>query len=309
MAKKSREISLAQEAAEDGTLLTMWTQTWGLKISPWYSNDKLKFSFIEKGASGKGKSFDIYMDTLKYGAACFDNWAIDLSRNRFEKEMAAEKAAGEKYPKRYSYKTGENAEKHIGIMNSTNGGYCLNASVPVINSDGKTVANYANIPISIYDLERLANDFNRTYLPRRKELDKMRVDAEQKQANDAAEWRKTHDSVSSQTNTSNEKKEKPASSTQTASEKKDVPADLPVTSVEVKTTELLSHVDKGAYFLLNAITKDNKNIKFIVPDSSTTDLGKVWSPFKKATSEKTSVDATIHYVSLKGWNKIVKIGK
>ena len=130
MAKASRTVSHIQEQMAENAIFESWTQTWGLKVYPTYGIDKLKFSFVEKGAKGEGKSFDIYMDCLRDGAQCFDNWAYDILHGRLERVLSAEKQAGEKYPKCYKYTTGENAEKSLGIMNSTSGGYCVNASVP-----------------------------------------------------------------------------------------------------------------------------------------------------------------------------------
>ena len=91
MAKASRKISHIQEQMEDNTLFETWTQAWGIKVYPAYGIDKLKFSFIDKGASGKGKSFDIYVETMKDGAQCFDNWAYDILHGRLERTLAAER--------------------------------------------------------------------------------------------------------------------------------------------------------------------------------------------------------------------------
>lgn len=178
MAKASRKISHIQEQMEQNAIYDSWTQNWGIRVYPAYGIDKLKFSFIEKGAQGKGKSFDIYVECLRDGAQCFDNWAYDILHGRLERALAAEKQAGEKYPKRYKYTTGESAEKSIGIMNSTNGGYCINASVP--GADNKKV--FCNIPISFHDLRHIAERYLVSYQPRKNELEQIRARAAQEQA-------------------------------------------------------------------------------------------------------------------------------
>ncbi len=182
MAKASRKISHIQEQMENNTIFETWTQTWGIKVYPAYGIDKLKFAFIEKGAEGGGKSFDIYMECLKDGAQCFDNWAYDILHGRLEKTLAAEKQKGEQYPKAYKYVTGENAEKSIGLCNSSNGGICINACVP--GDDGKKV--FANIPVSFHDVRHIAERYMVTYAPRLAELEEIR----KKAAVELAKWNK-----------------------------------------------------------------------------------------------------------------------
>lgn len=189
MAKASRNISHIEEQMNANAIFDTWTQTWGIKIYPAYGIDKLKFSFIEKGASGKGKSFDIYMECLRDGAQCFDNWAYDILHGRMERILANEKQAGEKYPKTFKYTTGENAEKSLGIMNSTNGGYCINASVP--GSDNKKI--FCNIPISFHDLRHIAERYMISYQKRKDELEQIREKAAKEQAN----WRNSQDNATS----------------------------------------------------------------------------------------------------------------
>ena len=174
----TKKKSNLEQMAEQNAIFDMWTSTWGIKVYPAYGIDKLKFSFIEKGANGKGKSFDIYMNVEKDGAQCFDNWAYDILHGRFERVMMAEKQAGETYPKTYKFLTGQTAEKSIGIMNSKNGGYCINAFVP--GKDGKKI--FANVPIGFHDLRHIAMRYIASYEERRMELEKIRRMAETEQA-------------------------------------------------------------------------------------------------------------------------------
>jgi hypothetical protein len=171
-----RNMSYSEEAAKDNSIFTMWTKKWGIHVRPWYSMDKLKFSFVDVGAKGKGDSFDIYMDIVKYGFPCFRKWSNDIlgSSRRFERIMADEAKNGEKYPNYYKYVTGEKGDKSVGICNSSKGGnYVINAS---ITRNGKKI--FANIPIEFGDLQLLAENFERTYADRQRVLDDYRAQAE-----------------------------------------------------------------------------------------------------------------------------------
>lgn len=173
MANEFREMSYAESSAKEGVLFSAWTQTWGLKVTPWYSMDRIKFSFIEKGAKGKGKSFDICINTMKDYSFDFMDLAHEVLHDiktpfDFVTILAAEKQAGEKYPKRYRFVTGTNGEKSLGICNSTNGGYCINAQTVI--GEQKV---YVNIPVSYYDIYDIVSRFYNTYLPRREKLKNM----------------------------------------------------------------------------------------------------------------------------------------
>lgn len=166
--------SSAEEAAEEGLLFVGWTQTWGIKVTTWYSMDRLKFSFIQKGASGKGNSFDVCVNAKKDYAFDFLDFAHEVLHDirtpfDFITIMQKEADAGEQYPKRYKFITGSNGEKSVGFCNSKNGGYCINAT-SVVN--GKKV--FANIPVSYYDIYDIVSAFMETYEERRKELNEIR---------------------------------------------------------------------------------------------------------------------------------------
>lgn len=181
MSKEFRETSHLEDDAREGLLFQTWTGDWGLKIKPWYSMDKLIFAFIDKGASGKGNSFNVCVSVSRDCAACFEDWAADIlgyipgrpnirALRSMWKVLAEEAASGEKYPKTYKATTGENGEKSVGICNSTKGGYCINASSVV---DGKKV--FANIPVTAYDLLRIAIRFEETYTTRREDIRDIRM--------------------------------------------------------------------------------------------------------------------------------------
>ncbi len=183
MAEASREISYAQEAAESNLILDGWNQTWGVRVYPWYSNDKLKFSFIEKGKEGKGKSFDVYVDTQKPDnqGKCMDTWAYDILDGTFAQIMKAEKAAGEKYPKYYKMLTGENAEKYVGIIcSSTPGNYVLN---------GKDGEKHCSIMITYAALRLFARRYLESYASRREELENIRKQAEKNIENEIKSYK------------------------------------------------------------------------------------------------------------------------
>ena len=144
-----REISYIEESSREGLLFKAWTGTWGLKIYTWYSMDKIKFSFIEKGKSGKGNSFDVCVNAIKDCAMDFETLAHEVLQNI-------------RTP--YSF-TGNKGEKSVGICNSQSGGFCINGS-SVVN--GKPV--HANVPVSYYDIYAIVDRYNRTYEKRRSEL-------------------------------------------------------------------------------------------------------------------------------------------
>lgn len=175
MAKEYRTESYAEEAAKDNSLFSAWTRKWGLHIRPWYSMDKLKFSFVEVGKAGKGDSFDICMDVTKYGFPCFKKWVNDIlsPASRFERVLSNELKAGEQFPKYYKFVTGDKGDKSIGICNSKNGGYVINAS---INKNGKRIN--ANIPVDFGDLVIIAHNFLESYEERERELSLIRKNAE-----------------------------------------------------------------------------------------------------------------------------------
>lgn len=171
----ARTLSYAEEAALDNSLFTVWTLNWGIKVHPWFNKDKLKFSFIEKGKAGKGKSFDIYMDIIKYGAPCWEKWSNDIlsPSRRFEAILATEQQRGEQFPKAYKFVTGTNGSKSIGFCNSKTGKYCLNARIP---------GAIANIPLDFGDIMILAKSIEEAYTERKIQLMEIRKKAEEKNA-------------------------------------------------------------------------------------------------------------------------------
>ena len=304
MAKASRTISHIEEQMSENTILNMWTQNWGIKVYPAYGIDKLKFSFIEKGAQGKGKSFDIYMECLRDGAQCFDNWAYDILHGRFERVLAREKEAGERYPNAYKYTTGESAEKSVGIMNSNGGGYCINASVP--GEDGKK--NFCNIPVSFHDLRHLAERYIVSYESRKDALEQIRVKAEA----DSRNWNKDADPEPEAAPKAETAKETPAkaeeakSSQSESNNKKPTPE---TTAVELKTSSLLTE-ENGSYHL-QAFDKKNVERDFVFPKQywDSNKYGKVGDQFKAKASEKDGIMVTLHFYVYNQKNYVAKIGK
>ena len=133
----SDKKSLRQSNSEKGIISNAFTlNKWFVNITPAYGIDKIKFSFVMKGSQGKD-SFDVYVDPLYVKV-----WAQDIRSGRFFNVLLAEKQAGEQYPKYYKYTTGNSGEKHVGFMNSTNGGYCINAKT----YEGEK-NKFANVPV------------------------------------------------------------------------------------------------------------------------------------------------------------------
>jgi len=283
MAKASRNKSHIEEQMENNILFETWTQNWGIRVYPAYGIDKLKFSFIEKGAQGKGKSFDIYVECVRDGAQCFDNWAYDITHGRLERVLAAEKQSGEKYPKTYKYTTGENAEKSIGIMNSTNGGYCVNASVP--GPDNKKI--FANIPVTFHDLRHIAERYIISYAPRLTELEEIR----KKAALDQAKWNKDEEKPAEKETPTKEapKAETPKAEapkpTKESEPKKEKAAEI--ITLKLKTTSPMTQTKNGQDLAIQAVTESGeaKNIIFLTADTEKVDDAK-WSKFLSSTKNE-----------------------
>jgi len=284
MAEKKREESIIEEAAKDNELFRLWTQTWGLIVRPAYDIDKLKFSFIEKGTEGKGKSFDIYVECLKFGASCFDDWAYDiLNDRRLEKILAKEKQEGQKYPVYYKYVTGENGEKSVGIANSTKGdGYCINAC-----GGDKT---YANVPVSFHDLRKMAEAYKRSYRKRVAYLDQLREEAEEEANRQRMKYsKKETDSrsngpapaASKEETRSAEKSSTEASKPESPkAEQAPAPEKKPVVQVDFKAKGKLEKKNKR--YEIPAVTEDGEEVlvRFMFEQVSKTDPT-YWEPFEK----------------------------
>lgn len=284
-----RTISQVQEAAEDGCLyVPIFLEKWGLKIRPQYHMDRIIFSFIEVGKSGKGNSFEIFMDIKKANGPCFSKWVRDIlsPTRKFETILNEEKKAGEKYAKYYKYITGENADKSIGICNSTKGGYCISASIPDKNAKegDKNKSIYVNIPIQFSDLEGIAEDFLYSYAGRKAELEGKRKAKEEE--NWAYFQNKKEDTAQSQPvqqqNTTN---------TAEVTEPK---------NVIVATVSLPAKGNNE--FLFNGITSDNKPI--ILHVKNETLMGEQAEEWKNLSSELKNGDKMVKFEVEKTNNQI-----
>ena len=281
--KPSRKESHAQETASKGAFCTLWGQKWGLSIYPAYGIDKVKFSFIEIGSAGKGKSFDVYIDTIRDGAACFDNWAEDIELGVMWRVLKAEKDAGEKYPKEYKFQTGENAEKSLGITNAQNGGYLFNAST--LGEDGKKV--FANIQCNRGDLIRLAKRFKQTYEARLTELNQIMLKAAsdyKKQDARAMETESNAPTPAPVPETTASETPAPEPKAEAKQETKKAEQKAETKTVEVKSLTPLTLMKNEKDLCMQVITKDNlkKNVIFRTSDTSRLDPD-LWKKFRKRT--------------------------
>ncbi len=296
MAKPSRKKSQIEENMSKNVIFETWTQTWGLKVYPAYGIDRIKFAFIEKGTGGKGKSFEICIECLQNDTHCFDNWAYDILHGRFERILANEKQAGEMYPRAYKYITGENGQKSLGIMNSTNGGYCINA--PVLGKDGNPVKDrwnkiiYVNIPVSFHGLRHIAERYLVSYRDRKKELEqirkaasKNRQDSEETDSSESAHELAAPDNAPVNTSPKDTEKKK--------AQKLPTP---PTTKKVLKTQSVLSKDSKGNYSLL-AIDKKNNTNEFTFPREywESNKYGKIGDVFKEKASIDKGLLLTLHF--------------
>ena len=309
--REYRDMSYAEEAARDGALFCTWTQTWGLKVYTWYDMDKLKFSFVEKGKNGKGKSFDVNVNVKKDGLMCFEILMHEILHDirapyDFVTVMGQEKAAGEKYPKRYKFVTGNKAEKSVGICNSSNGGYCINGQG--VTADGSKV--FANIPVSFYDIYTIAQAFNETYESRRQELSKIR---EKGILDRNTRIKELHERVEEDAAVPAEAQAK--KSEEKAAEKKKTPKadtasnDKKPAGIHVRTISDISVMDNGDY-TFGAAKDDETTIEVRVPkdvaDTLNKDKNGMFDKFTKKvntdgtdftfTGKKVKTDAGVEYI-------------
>ena len=250
------------------------------------------------------------MDCLRDGAQCFDNWAYDILHGRLERVLSAEKQAGEKYPKCYKYTTGENAEKSRGIMNSTSGGYCVNASVPGKDGDGKI---YANVPVSFHDLRHIAERFMISFEPRRNVLEEIRRKAEADSKNwvKAAEETANDDAAMTESKPA-EVKEEVKKSEQPKAEKKSATTEKKptpeTTAVKVKTKTELTPDGKGGYFL-SAYDVKNNTIDFVFPKEywKSNKYGEEGESFKEKASASKGIMYVLHFYTYNGKKYVAEI--
>ena len=320
MAEKSRKISFAQQNAEKGAFLTIWGSTWGLSVYPAYGIDKLKFSFIEKGKQGAGSSFDVYMDTIRDGAQCFDNWAYDITHGMLSRVLASEKQRMVQYPEYYKYATGANGEKTIGICNSQQAGkYVINASISKETGEKdakgkpKYKSTYANIQCTLHDLRHLAESFQMTYEARRRELAELALANSKPGNND-----KAHEEISNtneippipdfidEPNFEIDMSETPAGETKTevvnegtnTEEKAPVEetnneeapaAKTPATGIhreKLKTCSVMTALKNGRDLAIQTITQsgETKNVVFLKDIVDTVDPA-IWTSFLRKTKD------------------------
>lgn len=200
-----KKISKLEKTALDGAFKDQFGSEWFIKIKPAYGTngkgiDKVIFSFVKKGSSGK-EYFDIFQDI-----DCFDNWADDILSGTMRDVLEAEAKAGEKYPKEYKYITGKDGEKSVGFMLSRTGSPLINAS---IKEQGKK-AVYANVPLTYGWLKTVAKQFKRTSAPRFAELDKVMMEAANKYHHELTEDDESIDAIpSGETSAVKEEVEKP----------------------------------------------------------------------------------------------------
>lgn len=164
MADTTDRKSKRENLAEAGALSEDYAENSFFKVYPAYGIDKIKFSFVQKGSSGKG--WDIYMDIDEA-----DNLFDDVLSFRLWTAFQNETSTPEnKYPCSYSFCTGDNGEKEIKLSKSR----LANAEVNVYARCNK---EYMNIPTPYSKLRTLAKWFKRTSKYRFEELTKITLDA------------------------------------------------------------------------------------------------------------------------------------
>lgn len=252
----ARTMSHVEEAARKGSFMDLFGQDWCLSVYPAFALDKLKFSFYRKGKAGQG--FDIYMDVVKFGAPSFDAWAYDALHGVMQRALAKEKAEGEQYPKTYSYVTGENGSKTLGIANARKEGLLL-LNAGTIGPDGKKV--YANVQCTFADIRRLSADVTDAYASRRRELLKLALKASE-------EWRSSR---SAEQADEGEETQAPAAAAPSPEKRGANPAPVPEAAPSESGNELHlklmsssallhSRKDDEPVWFVKAVTEDGKNV-------------------------------------------------
>ena len=212
--KKSKRF----EMADEGVLNSQFTQNgWFVKVKAAYAIDRVCFSFVMKGKKGEG--FDVYVDM-----DIFDLWADDILNGTFARVIAAEKKAGEDYPKYYKYITGDHGQKSVGFAASSSGsGFVVNGTTTKLVDDAKSGKKkvekvHGNVPVDLNWLRILAKYFKRTSQAHFDELARL--------INDAAS--RFHDAVGKddeptgsmpETVSPDEKKEEPVKTSSTQNKK------------------------------------------------------------------------------------------
>lgn len=284
--KEKEPMAKCVQYAEEGILGAQYTLNgWFVKIKPLFSMDgknkfaknkpSVIFSFVQKGTQGSG--FDIYMDI-----DIFDNWADDVLdvTKTFKKVIEAEKAAGEKYPKAYLYKTGDNGQKSVGFCPSTVTGAFCTVNGSTVSDNGKKV--YANIPVDYDWMRTVCKKFKRITKPYFEMMAKVTYE------NSLVNYKREEQEAAPV----------PASNqTETAPKRQSEPIDDPnLKTIEIQTTDLLkSYGTKGNYWVPAADIK-NKTYNFVFKKDDMECVA-IWQAFK-ASAEKGRVRVILKYLQI-----------
>ncbi len=174
------KLSKAKALAKNGELLRAWNIKeggWNLTVSPALMIDKVKFSFFLTGKQGQG--FDLFFDAGQWYL-----WCQDLIDRTMVKVLAAEKQAGEQYPKYYNIPNfGADGKNSLGLSMANKAGHI------VVN--GKKDQSRAIVPLPIMGEDGLrlaAEKFIRIYEKHLDELAAETMEMSQK-------WFKEHGQV------------------------------------------------------------------------------------------------------------------
>ncbi len=159
------KISRTKALANNGELLRAWNIKdggWNLTIVPTLSIDKVKFSYFQTGKQGQG--FDLFVD-----AGTFYTWCQDLLDKSMLKTLAAEVAAGEKYPKYYNIPNfGNEGKNSFGMALAQKAGHIVFngkkdqqraiVPVPIMGEDGLRLAAEKYVRIYSTYLDELSKE-------------------------------------------------------------------------------------------------------------------------------------------------------
>lgn len=290
-----RTKSNVQERMENGYLFSTWTQTWGINIKPCYDMDKIRFSFIEKGKNGKGNSFNVDVPCKRDNVFDFINFAEEVLwdpskpyKKCFIKVMAEEKNNGEKYPKRYNWRTGNNGEKSVGIANSIKGnGF-------VICGNNNTTNTHVMIPICDTALEDICVEFMETYTDRLNQLRSIRNNGIEQAAN---YFKNNKGTVDEDAPIVNEEYESSSQNEQSAAESK-APEDTQNADTETQSSNVSENASESENENTSATRAKANSIMSLYSTSAVTTREDGNYEFKFKAQQTDGTPGTTEYVAL-----------
>lgn len=264
-----------------------------VKVKPALTIDKVVFSFVKKGTSGKG--FDIYVDVDKFDLLCDSILSKELTK--FLPGSSLEKPA-------WDYTTGDKGNKTLKIFQG-NSGIIINGHI----SDTKQAGN---VPVNYDDLRILAKWHRKISARYYDQLVETCINA----MIDNAKFFENQDGEETQvapdTNTSivNAQQPKAGQGTKDAAGNKNKtngktgdeksPKNPNEIFVMIRTTTNVMEYGKCGNYCFKGVNKKSKELVFIItPDSINAIGSNKWNVFYESTKKASGFYFNIGYVTCK----------